>query len=129
MVGDVLGKDNECNRDVCHGYRCYIVAVYLFGTLYCLKEGEIGDREDVHILEYFKVDYLKLLIVGHNSDHCEYGCRSISCKYSYDEGDKLSHFLTVDRADGHNKQGDKSAKDADKRICKGVAVSVKNLSF
>ncbi len=129
MVGNVLCEYNECNRHICYRNGRYVLTVYLSEALCSLKEGEIGNGNNAHVSEDLKVDYLQRRIIGRNSYNREDCGGGIARKYTDNEGYELYHFLAVNRADGYNQKSYKSAKQADKRVCGGIAFGVKHLAL
>ena len=126
MVGDVLCEYYECNGNVCNRDSAEILGSELIEAAERGKEGELGNckegREADAILpkicEVAEIDELKRGVLGSNAYNGEdKGC-GVACKDTENEGDELCHLLTVCRAKDNGKEGYKTAKNSDKRICK-----------
>ena len=111
MVGDMLGKYNECNGDIrdCDGSDQR--AVDILQTLDRFNEGEVRDGEDLYILECLEVDDLKCHVIGSVTDHGEDRCDDVADHDAEDEGNEFHHLLAVNRECEDCKEGHETADE------------------
>ena len=114
MVCYVLGENNECDGNICNRDRCYVLAVYLAKALCRLDEGEV--RVPLHVGEAREVDDDHSLVACCIADNGEHGSYEIACDNTDHERNELSHFLSVDRANGDDCEGHKCADEAEPAV-------------
>ena len=113
VVSNVLCKDHKRHRDICDCDGCDEGAVDVLDALESFQEGEVGDREDFHILEDGEVDDLQLHIVGGNTDGSENSSSNVTNQDAQNEGDQLHHLFAVNGEQDDCKQRDKTANQGD----------------
>ena len=113
MVGNMLGKDHEGDRDIGDGNGGDILAVDRGQALSGLDEGEIRHGKDLHLAEDREVDDLELQVAGGAADHGEDRCNDIAGENAEDERDELCHLPAVDGAEHDGKESDQAADQAD----------------
>ena len=131
VVCDVLCEDNECDRHISHCNGSYVGAAELAEAAECLKEGEVGHREEgveaYAILnkctETAEVDYSESVVAGLDADSGEHRCNRIAGEDADDEGDELCHLLAEYGADHGDKESYEAAYDCYIHACGGCAVN------
>ena len=114
VVCYVLGENNECDGNICNRDRCYVLAVYLAKALCRLEEGEV--RVPLHVGKAREVDDDHSLVACRIADNGEHGSYEIACDNTDHERNELSHFLSVDRANGDDCEGHKCADEAEPAV-------------
>ena len=131
VVCDVLCEDNECDRHISHCNGSYVGTAELAEAAECLKEGEVGHREEgveaYAILnkctETAEVDYSESVVAGLDADSGEHRCNRIAGEDADDEGDELCHLLAEYGADHGDKESYEAAYDSYIHACGRCAVN------
>ena len=127
VVGDVLGKDDEGDRDVGDRDGTDVATVQLFQTVDGLEEDEILRDQLVvdkgferHAVfpenaELGEVEHLECVDAGGVADGGEDRRDGVACEDAENEGDQANHLLAVGGAEHGHEESDKTAQDGDER--------------
>ena len=101
MVGNVFGKNDKRDGNVCEEKHFEICDIDLRNAGKSLDEGEFGDP--FHIAECGPVDHFERVDAGLHADKRKAGGDDISRKNTDDERNEFSHLLAVNGADHDGK--------------------------